>query len=227
MKQSLTERQKNTALIRIVDDDETVRNALTAFFTMADWRVAVYDNGTSFLEQSDFSVPGCVVLDVRMPGLTGIEVFDEMQKRDLKLPVVFLSAHGDIEMAVQAVQRGAETFLVKPPQPDKLLQAVEKAVADDFDLRRETQYGQTLLKQWLSLTPAERQVALLIGKGMTNATASSVLGVSERTVRGQRASIYSKLDVQNAVEMSEFLHELHDAQSFFDRTPFTLKESKS
>lgn len=224
MKPSLTERQKAAALVRIVDDEASVRSALTAFFTMADLHVAAYEDGASFLERADFSVPGCVVLDVRLPGLSGIEVFDEMRRRGLKLPVIFLSAHGDIEMAVEAVQRGAKTFLVKPPKTEQLLEIVEEAAAEDFERRREAQYGRSVLRQWQSLTPAERQVAQLIGKGMTNAAASAVLGVAERTVRGQRASVYSKLEVQNAVEMAEFLHDLREAQSMLDGTASDEKE---
>lgn len=210
---ALTDKQKKTAVVRVVDDDESVRRALTVFFTMADWQVRTYEDGAKFLEADDFSAPGCAILDVRMPRMNGIELFDEMRSRGIALPVIFLSAHGDIEMAVEAVHRGAKTFLVKPPKTDRLLEIVESAAVDDFERRRETQYGRRLQLQWKTLTPAEQQVAWLIGKGMTNAAAASVLGVSERTIRGQRASICEKLDVENAVEIAEFLHELQQAEN--------------
>lgn len=212
----LTEKQKGSAVIRIVDDDESVRQALTVFFSMADWQVKTYEDGPSFLAQVDFNTPGCAILDVRMPKMSGIELFDQMLARRILLPVIFLSAHGDIEMAVEAVQRGAKTFLVKPPDTDKLLETVESAVADDFVHRKETEYGESLQRQWKTLTPAEQQVAWLIGKGMTNAAAAEVVGVAERTIRGQRASIYQKLDVENAVEMSDFLHELQQTQAMVE-----------
>lgn len=222
----LSEKQKNLALIRVVDDDETVRQALSVFFTMADWRVKTYADGPSFLADFNPSVAGCAILDIRMPEMSGIELHNEMLLRGITLPVIFLSAHGDIEMAVEAVHRGAKTFLVKPPQNDKLLAAVESAVLDDFDGRRQILYVNELRQQWESLTPAEKRVAVLIGKGLSNATTASLLGVAERTVRGQRAAIYEKLDTENAVELSDFLHELTLAHVSINSTESPTEDKK-
>lgn len=205
---TLTLERKHRALVRIVDDDPSVRRALSIFLTMDDWPIATYESATDFLERDDPTLPGCIVLDIRMPDMSGIELHQELIRRSNDLPVIFLSAHGDIEMAVAAIERGAQTFLVKPPQPEKLLAQVEKAVIGHFALRRETAYEQMLSGAWETLTAAEHRVALLIGKGFTNALAAKTLGVSERTIRSQRAAIYEKLDIENAVELADFLRDL-------------------
>ena len=152
------ERRRRT-LVRVVDDDPTVRRALTVFLTMDEWPVAAYPSAQTFLAEDDLSVPGCLVLDIRMPGMSGIELHREMIRRGIDLPVIFLSAHGDVEMAVEAIERGAMTFLVKPPQPEKLLETVAKAVAGNLTKRRAAEDEKRLLELWHGLTAAERRVA--------------------------------------------------------------------
>ena len=110
------------SLIRLVDDDESVLKAQSLFLEMAGFKVKAYNSAISFLDNDDFSVTGCLVLDVRMPHMSGIELQNELIRRGCDLPIIFLSAHGDIEMAVDAVHRGAKTFLVKPPRLEKLLE---------------------------------------------------------------------------------------------------------
>ena len=118
----------------------------------------------------------------------------------------------DIEMAVEAVQRGARTFLTKPPKPEKLLAEIEKATLADWSRRQTENYAESLDAQWRELTPAEKQVAMMVGKGLSNAMIAETLGVGERTVRAQRAAIYGKLDIENAVELADFLHERQEAK---------------
>ena len=204
---NLTDEQKAKAVVRLVDDDPSVLRALSVFLGMNDWEVKVYETGRAFLE-SELSAPGCVVLDVRMPGMSGIEVHQEMIRRGMALPVIFLSAHGDIGLAVEAVKRGARTFLEKPPLPEKLLSEIESAVAEDFEQRRRAADLKELQDAWESLTDSERQVASLLAKGFSNARAAGILGIAERTVRAHRERIYEKLDVENAVEIAELLHEM-------------------
>ena len=208
--------RKTQSVVRLVDDDESVLAALSVFLSFDDWQVRTYADATAFLDEDNLDAPGCVVLDVRMPGMSGIELFDEMKRRGIGLPVIFLSAHGDIEMAVEAVRRGAKTFLVKPPKTEKLLEAITLATAGDWERRRKESYAASLSAQWRSLTPAEQQVAVMVGKGLSNAVISEAIGVSERTVRAQRASVYAKLDIENAVELADFLHELHFAGDSMD-----------
>ena len=214
---ALSDRRKAQSVVRIVDDDESILKALTVFLSFDDWRVRTYAGAAAFLASDDFETPGCIILDVRMPGMSGLELFEELLRRGIELPVVFLSAHGDIEMAVEAVRRGAKTFLVKPPKPEKLLEVLESVTADDWERRRKEAYAASLAEEWKKLTPAEAQVAVMVGKGLSNAFIAEAVGVAERTVRAQRASIYEKLDIENAVELADFIHELHDAEAALGR----------
>lgn len=200
---------KKKSLVRLVDDDITVLNAQSMFLQMADFNVSCYQGAIEFLEKDDHSVNGCVVLDVRMPNMTGIELQEEMKRQNIDLPIIFLSAHGDIEMAVRAVQDGAMTFLVKPPKRDQLISVIEQAFELNDRQRKEKRYLASLLKQWNELTQAEKNVAQMVAKGLTNQVIADVLKISERTVRSQRATVYEKLEVENAAELSEFLHELN------------------
>lgn len=200
-------------LVRIIDDDVSILNALTVFLQMADMQVARYESALQFLEEDDFSVPGVLVLDVRMPGMSGIELQAELKKRRIDLPVIFLSAHGDIEMAAEAVRAGAKNFLVKPPKSEKLLELIKEATAESLEAGREKQYGEALKAEWLSLTPSERVVAALVAKGFSNSLVAGALEISERTVRSHKEEIYAKLDVQNAVELSDFIRELNQYAS--------------
>ncbi len=196
-----------SVLIRIVDDDPTVCEAQSFFLQMAGFDVVSYSNPKDFLAKDDRSRPGCMILDVRMPEMSGLELQMEMKRQAIDLPIIFLSAHGDIEMAIDCVQKGAFNFLVKPPVPEKLLELVEDAVKKNRQDRRQAQYVAQLRAQLETLTPAERQVAVMIAKGLTNKVVAETLGVSERTVQTQRANVYAKLDCENAVEVAEFLHE--------------------
>ncbi len=214
---ALSDRRKAQSVVRIVDDDESILTALTVFLSFDDWRVRTYAGAAAFLASDDFETPGCIILDVRMPGMSGLELFEELLRRGIELPVVFLSAHGDIEMAVEAVRRGAKTFLVKPPKPEKLLEVLESVTADDWERRRKEAYAASLAEEWKKLTPAEAQVAVMVGKGLSNAFIAEAVGVAERTVRAHRASIYEKLDIENAVELADFIHELHDAEAALGR----------
>ena len=214
---ALSDRRKAQSVVRIVDDDESILKALTVFLSFDDWRVRTYAGAAAFLASDDFETPGCIILDVRMPGMSGLELFEELLRRGIELPVVFLSAHGDIEMAVEAVRRGAKTFLVKPPKPEKLLEVLESVTADDWERRRKEAYAASLAEEWKKLTPAEAQVAVMVGEGLSNAFIAETVGVAERTVRAHRASIYEKLDIENAVELADFIHELHDAEAALGR----------
>lgn len=149
----------NTAgtLVRIVDDDPTICDSLSLFLLSFGWAVKAYASGREFLVGDSLSIPGCVILDVRMPGMTGIEVQHELKARGSFVPVLFLSAHGDIEMAVRAVQEGAFTFFEKPPVPEKILEAVQRAAEKSVMEKREARDRERGLALWESLTPAEKQ----------------------------------------------------------------------
>lgn len=189
-------------LIRIVDDDPSICASLSFILQIAGFDVATYNGADQFLEQADELRPGCVLLDVKMPGRSGLELFCEIRRRKMLLPVIFLTGHGDIEMAVQALHDGAFDFLVKPAEPEKLIEKVKRAVERCKELKsraRERREVQELIER---LTPAELQVAQLMSKGLAVKEIAQVLEVGEQAVKAHRSAIYHKLDVVNPVEVA-------------------------
>ena len=193
------------ALVRIVDDDAEQLKSLAFLLRMGGFEVMTYQSAQAFLEMDDPRKPGCLLLDHRMPGLTGMELQAELVERGSLLPVIFLSAHGDIPMAMQAVHRGAMDFLVKPAAPDVLIAAVEKAVKKSFeDLAADA--GQAdLAEKAAALTDRELEVARLVAQGLLNKQIGDKLGISLPTVKLHRGNAAKKLGVRSAVAMAKAL----------------------
>lgn len=194
-------------LVRVIDDDDSVQESLSFMLQIAGFEVRTYSSAEQFLNTDDKSRVGCAVIDVRMPQMTGLELQKEMKKRDIALPVIFLTGHGDIEMAVQALHDGALDFLVKPPEPAKLIEVCKKAIEKDKENRMlalERQEIETLMSR---LTAAESEVAQLLAKGLTIKAMAEILGVGEQTVKVHRSNVYRKLDVINAVEVASIVNE--------------------
>ena len=197
--------EKGEALVRIVDDDAEQLKSLAFLLRMGGFEVMTYQSAQSFLEMDDPRAPGCLVLDHRMPGMTGMELQAELVERGSLLPVIFLSAHGDIPMAMQAVHRGAMDFLVKPAAPEVLIAAVEKAVKKSFeDLAADA--GQAdLAEKAATLTERELEVARLVAEGLFNKQIGDRLGISLPTVKLHRGNASKKLGVRSAVAMAKAL----------------------
>lgn len=200
------------AVVRIVDDDAGVRESYKFLIESDSWLVKTYCSAEDFLEHDNPTVPGCVVLDVRMPGLTGLELQNRLNEFVHKIPVIFISAHADIEMVVKAMQNGALDFLPKPIKDESLLLAIEKAVRLDH-MRREKENEKSQVSQnWSSLSPREQETALLIAEGLLNKQIADRLGITERTVQVHRANVFSKLGVRNAVQFAQKLMLIKSAQ---------------
>lgn len=197
--------ENKDALVRIVDDDAEQLKSLAFLLRMGGFEVMTYQSAQSFLEMDDPRKPGCLLLDHRMPGMTGMELQAELVERGSLLPVIFLSAHGDIPMAMQAVHRGAMDFLVKPAAPDVLIAAVEKAVKKSFeDLAADA--GQAdLAEKAVTLTDRELEVARLVALGLLNKQIGDKLGISLPTVKLHRGNAAKKLGVRSAVAMAKAL----------------------
>lgn len=197
--------ENKDALVRIVDDDAEQLKSLAFLLRMGGFEVMTYQSAQSFLEMDDPRKPGCLLLDHRMPGMTGMELQAELVERGSLLPVIFLSAHGDIPMAMQAVHRGAMDFLVKPTAPDVLIAAVEKAVKKSFeDLAADA--GQAdLAEKAATLTDRELEVARLVAQGLLNKQIGDKLGISLPTVKLHRGNAAKKLGVRSAVAMAKAL----------------------
>ena len=198
---------KAIALIRVVDDDRAVSKAIQFLLENEDWTVQVFSSGEEFLVNEAPSVPGCIILDVQMGGISGIEVHKELIARESKVPIIFLTAHGDIPMAVEAMKEGAAEFLVKPLDPEKLLQLVEKHVEWDIKRRQWSVSKEEAERRVESLTLRERQIVELVLKYLSNQEIAEALKLSRRTIECHRQVAYKKLQVNNVKELKLILEE--------------------
>ncbi|CAN7553229.1 response regulator transcription factor [Variovorax paradoxus] len=192
----------------IVDDDEAVRRSLGLLLLSRGHAVQAFASGEAFLAGADLQRPGCVVLDLRMEGMSGLQVFDALRAQDSPLVVIFLSGHGDIPMAVEAVQNGAFGWLEKPCSDERLLESIAKALqkAEEIALRRQARQAAEAL--WAKLTPREMQVARLVAQGLPNKRIALELApLEQRTVETHRAHVFAKLGLSNSHELDRFLRE--------------------
>ncbi len=184
-------------LVHVVDDEESIRRSLDFLLKTAGFTVAKWADGESFLKEADGSVPACVLLDVRMPGVDGLQVQKAMVSRGFNLPVIVLTGHGDIGLAVRAMRGGAVDFLEKPFNRERLLESLELAfeqLADRSGRRAREQWAKT---QIAALTLREREVLDGLACGYANKTIAHDLSISSRTVEVFRANVMAKLGVTN------------------------------
>lgn len=191
------------ALVRVVDDDESVRKGLQYLLLAAGYQSAFYTSAIDFLTNDAPSVSGCAVLDIQMPNMTGLELFNELLNRDYKRPIIFLTGHGDIDTAVGAVKKGAFDFLQKPIDPERFIETIEKAI--ELDLRRR---GSNLtdfeLKELIDkLTQRERQIINFLMEDLSNKDIAERLGLSSRTVENHRAAAYRKLSINSLQQLKD------------------------
>jgi FixJ family two-component response regulator len=161
-----------------------------------------------FLAAWDGDQPGCLVLDVRMPGMSGIELQAELNQRGAIIPVIFISGHGDIPMAVEAIQHGAFDFLQKPFRDQDLIDRVQRALASDAEHRQLLQQRETLRQRFDLLTPREQEVLQLVTQGKANKVMAGDLGVSQRTVEIHRARVMEKMGAQSLAQLVRMVLEL-------------------
>lgn len=192
-------------VVRIVDDDTHLLSALGFVLTVAGFAVAKYPSAETFLEKDDFSRPGCVVLDIRMSGMNGLQCQQALLERGLSLPVLFLTGHGDVDMAVNALKYGAADFLQKPVEAEKLSAICRKLVQWHVSLCLTREAWAADAAKVASLTPREREAAELVATGLPNKIIAERLGVSEPGVKFHRTNIYRKLEVRSAVEVGKML----------------------
>ena len=194
-------------LARIVDDEETVRNSESFTLRVAGIQTVVYESAEDFLEHDDMRHPGCVVLDVRMPGMSGLELQEEMTRRGIDLPILFISGHGDIPMAVAALKRGAHDFCEKPVAPDKFRAAVREMIEANVASRRAAIESAGKRELYDSLTPREADILKLVAQNLLNREIAEKLGIQEHTVKIHRSNGCRKLGVRSALEVSSLLRE--------------------
>lgn len=189
------------ATIHIVDDDASFRKSTARLLTTSGYQVALYESASQFLETANWDAPGCVLLDVRMPDVTGLQLQESLKEMGKVLPIIFLTGHGDIPMSVHAMRAGAEDFLTKPIAMPVLLEAVERALARDRKLRAQNEHFQALRARYDTLTPKENEVLVLIVRGKLNKQVAHEVGTTERTVKWHRHKIMEKLGVRSLAEL--------------------------
>jgi FixJ family two-component response regulator len=190
-----------TPLIHVVDDDDSFRTALLRLLAAAGFEARGYASTGAFLMEPPPDRPGCVLLDIRMPGPSGLELQAAMQRQGIALPVVFLTGHADVASSVRALRAGAVDFLPKPVQRETLFDALKRALAKDASQREAREEASGLRARFSSLTPRERDVFDRIVAGRLNKQIADELGIAERTVKAQRAQLMKKLGVGSAAEL--------------------------
>ena len=195
-------------LIRIVDDDAGLAKSFKLLLETMGWETVAYLDGPSFLASDDLSRPGCIVLDVRMPGMTGIEVQDVLVQRGSTLPILFLSAHGSIPMAVSTVRKGAVDFLEKPIEPADLLAKLSVAVTESLEQHLAQQQKAMRLERFRSLTPREHEViGQMLAGNDANKQIARLLDLEVSTVKMHWANAFMKLGVHSSAELIRLAQE--------------------
>jgi len=199
--QSVTPRPPSPITVFIVDDDPSARKGLLWLVRSAGWQGEVFASAREFLARPAFSGTGCVILDVNMPGMTGLQLRDLMAERNISLPVVFLTGHGDVPMSVDAMKKGAVDFLQKPVNDEALLQAVHHAVERHAAAQVHRQEVERIQARVQRLTPRERDVLEYVIGGCLNKQIADALQIAEATVKQHRGLVMQKMEVSSVPEL--------------------------
>jgi FixJ family two-component response regulator len=202
-----------TPVIHVVDDDESLRTAVMRLLRAAGYEACGYPSAGAFLLGRPGNAPGCVVLDVHMPGPSGLDLQASFGELEVALPIIFLTGHGDIPMSVRAMKAGAVDFLTKPVQRDTLLSAVRSALARDADNRAARGRASALRSRYETLTERERAVFSLVVAGKLNKHIATELAISERTVKAHRAQVMEKMHVRSLAELVHIAEQLQAGAS--------------
>lgn len=187
--------------VYVVDDDPAMRDSLRWLLESVDFQVNVFESATSFLEEYKGERPACLVLDVRMPGMSGLDLQDELVRRGITIPMIMISAHGDVPVAVRALKTGAIDFIEKPFSDQLLLDRVRQALQNDQQTSETDEVKEAIRERRDTLTPREKEVMELVVAGNPNKAVAAHLGLSQKTVEIHRARVMSKMSAGSLAEL--------------------------
>ena len=195
-------------LVIVIDDDASVRSSLKFLLSTVGLRTETFDSADGFLNNKRVDVPSCLVLDVRLPGLSGLDFQRELAARNICIPIIFLTGHGDIPMTVRAMKAGAVEFLTKPFRDQDLLDAVRIAIDRDCTRREQETEVADLQRRFASLTSREQEVVSKVVTGMLNKQIAAELGTAESTVKVQRSRAMEKMQAESLAHLIKMVQKL-------------------
>jgi FixJ family two-component response regulator len=198
---SMEQRPQLKSIVYVVDDDISVRNSLSNLFRSVDLSVETFDSPSSFLQRELFPVASCIILDIRMPGSSGLEFQSALRKSDIRIPIIFLTGYGDVQMSVQAMKAGAIDFLTKPYCEQDLLDAAVAALERDRERRKSEVAKSELHARFETLSKREQEIMALVTRGLMNKQAAVEAGISETTVKIHRGNVMQKMNAKSFAEL--------------------------
>jgi RNA polymerase sigma factor (sigma-70 family) len=195
-------------VVFVVDDDPSVRSSLKFLLSTVGLQVESFDSADTFLQNNPPDTPGCLVLDVRLPGLSGLDFQRELAARNIRIPIVFLTGHGDIPMSVRAIKAGAVEFLTKPFRDQDLLDAIRIALNRDRDRREQEKEVTDIQRRFDSLTSREQEVISMVVTGLLNKQIADQLGTAESTVKVQRSRAMEKMKAESLIDLARMIEKL-------------------